>query len=172
MKKTMFAATALCAVLAICGCGGKTTPPDPEPAPEPVLPQYDIREGHFDMDANADFSVKTVQKRENSPLEGKLFYFLGSSVTYGAASDGESMADFLAALTGCTCVKEAVSGTTIFDDGKTDNTGTKSYTRRGLPRRRGIRPRDHARRRGVHPPLCDGYMGVPRLFLFGRLLRR
>ena len=130
MKKTMFAATALCAVLAICGCGGKTTPPNPEPAPEPVLPQYDIREGHFDMDANADFSVKTVQKRENSPLEGKLFYFLGSSVTYGAASDGESLADFLAALTGCTCVKEAVSGTTIFDDGKTDNTGTKSYTRR------------------------------------------
>lgn len=128
MKKTLFAATALCAALAICGCGGE--PKKPDPAPEPVSAQYDIREGHFDMDANADFAASTVVPRENSPLAGKLFYFLGSSVTYGAASGGESMADFLAALTGCTCVKEAVSGTTIFDDGKTDNTGTKSYTRR------------------------------------------
>ena len=40
------------------------------------------------------------------------------------------MADYLAALTGCTSKKDAVSGTTIFDDNKTADTGINSYTRR------------------------------------------
>jgi|GEM_PF-956063 len=48
-----------------------------------------------------------------SSLEGKTFYFLGSSVTYGSASGGKSMADFIAERNNCTVVKEAVSGTTL-----------------------------------------------------------
>ncbi|MBP5242581.1 MAG: hypothetical protein J6Z36_02700 [Clostridia bacterium] len=40
------------------------------------------------------------------------------------------MADYLAALTGCVSVKEAVSGTTIYDDGGRGDSGAKSYTRR------------------------------------------
>ncbi len=76
------------------------------------------------------FNAKNVTKRESSPLEGKTIYWLGSSVTYGSASNGQSMADYLAALTGCISKKDAVSGTTIFDDGKTADTGEKSYTRR------------------------------------------
>ncbi len=75
------------------------------------------------------FYAKNVERVE-SPLAGKTLYWLGSSVTDGAASGSESMADFLAAKTGCISKKEAVSGTTIFDDGKSDNTGEKSYTRR------------------------------------------
>lgn len=79
---------------------------------------------------DAAFKVASVEKREESPLAGKTLYWLGSSVTYGSASGGESMADYLAALTGCISKKDAVSGTTIFDDNLTENTGAKSYTRR------------------------------------------
>ena len=50
---------------------------------------------------------------EESSLEGKTFYFLGSSVTYGSNSGGKSMADFIAERNNCTTVKEAVSGTTL-----------------------------------------------------------
>lgn len=54
---------------------------------------------------------------EGSPLAGKRILFLGSSVTYGAASDGVSFADFIAQRHGCEAIKEAVSGTTLMDSG-------------------------------------------------------
>lgn len=83
------------------------------------------------MDANApDFYAEAVTRAENSPLAGKTIYWLGSSVTYGASSGGESMAEFLAAKTGAICKKDAVSSTTIFDDGSNGVTGAGSYTRR------------------------------------------
>ena len=47
------------------------------------------------------------------PLDGKTFVFLGSSVTYGSASGGWSMADYIAEEFDCTVVKWAVSGTTL-----------------------------------------------------------
>lgn len=50
-------------------------------------------------------------------LEGKTFVFLGSSVTYGSASGGWSMADYIAENNDCTVVKWAVSGTTLVDNG-------------------------------------------------------
>ena len=43
--------------------------------------------------------------------------FLGSSVTYGSASLQESFADFIAKRSGADYVKEAVSGTTLVDEG-------------------------------------------------------
>lgn len=52
---------------------------------------------------------------KHSPLKGKHILFLGSSVTYGSASGGVSMADMLAARCGFTLTKEAVSGTTLVD---------------------------------------------------------
>ena len=124
----------ICSLLAafICcmatGCGQeKETGTKPPPAVaytvDESLPQSGI-------DANDEqFYAKNVEKIE-SPLAGKKFYWLGSSVTYGAQSGGESMAEFLAAKTGCICKKDAVSGTTIFCDGKTSDTGEKSYTSR------------------------------------------
>lgn len=48
-------------------------------------------------------------------LSGKTVLFLGSSVTYGSASGGVSFADITAEQLGFTCVKEAVSGTTLAD---------------------------------------------------------
>lgn len=62
---------------------------------------------------------KTVPMLENSPLKGKRVLFLGSSVTYGAASLGEGIPEFFAARFGCDITKEAVSGTTLTDDSNT-----------------------------------------------------
>ena len=50
---------------------------------------------------------------KNSPLKGKNFIFLGSSVTKGFAAYGQSFADMIAARNDAHCVKEAVSGTTL-----------------------------------------------------------
>lgn len=61
------------------------------------------------------YSAANMQYVPGSALEGKLFYWLGSSVTYGASACGESMADFLAKRDGAVCIKEAVSGTTLAD---------------------------------------------------------
>ena len=51
------------------------------------------------------------------PLDGKTFMFLGSSVTYGSASGGTSFVEFIKAQGKCTVIKEAVSGTTLVDNG-------------------------------------------------------
>lgn len=109
----------------------------PQKQPEEVVypePEYGIDETLMaDNDPNADiFAISNVTKKENSPLEGKTIYWLGSSVTYGSASYAQSMADYLAAMTGCISKKEAVSGTTLYDDGGTGDSGAKSYTRRML----------------------------------------
>ncbi len=52
----------------------------------------------------------------DSPLKGKNIAFLGSSVTQGAASCGISFVEYLAGRDGCSCVKEAVSGTCLVDE--------------------------------------------------------
>ena len=79
---------------------------------------------------DAIYGVNNVTQRADSPLKDKVIYWLGSSVTYGSASNGQSMADYLSALTGCVSKKDAVSGTTIFDDNASSDTGANSYTRR------------------------------------------
>lgn len=45
------------------------------------------------------------------------FYFLGSSVTYGFATGGVSFVNEIQNTLNCNCVKEAVSGTTLTDNG-------------------------------------------------------
>lgn len=60
-----------------------------------------------------EYSVASTQEIADSPLEGKVIFWLGSSVTEGASSGQESMADFLAKKHGAQCIKEAVSGTTL-----------------------------------------------------------
>lgn len=74
---------------------------------------------------NADeYSVANTETIENSPVKGNVYYWLGSSVTFGANSKEESMVDFFAKKYDCTCIKEAVSGTTL----NASNTG--SYVER------------------------------------------
>lgn len=70
------------------------------------------------------YSVENTPTDPTSPLKGKTYFFLGSSVTLGSAADEQSMADFIAKRNDCTVIKEAVSGTTLFD------MGYKSYVKR------------------------------------------
>ncbi len=64
------------------------------------------------------YSIKNVKPFENSPIKGKRICFLGSSVTFGSASEGESFADFIAARNGLYFEKYAVNGTTLVDNGE------------------------------------------------------
>lgn len=126
MKKVIAFALSALFCGALCGC---SQPKADQKEPETEEIAYTVDEALIGKDANgAEFSAGSQASRDT--LKGKLIYWLGSSVTYGSAAGGESMADFLAALTGCTSVKEAVSGTTIYDDGGTGDSGAKSYTRR------------------------------------------
>lgn len=72
----------------------------------------------------AQYSVKKIEQLESSPLAGKHILFLGSSVTYGASSEGVSFVEYIAARNGAVMTKEAVSGTTLVDN------GTDSYIAR------------------------------------------
>lgn len=63
------------------------------------------------------YSPDSVETNANSPLKNKDIIFLGSSVTYGASSKGVSFADYIGARNDCTIIKEAVSGTTLVDEG-------------------------------------------------------
>lgn len=67
----------------------------------------------------AEYSIENTPENADSPLKGKTYFFLGSSVTRGERSEGESMVDFVAKRNGCQCIKEAVSGTTLMDNGET-----------------------------------------------------
>lgn len=59
------------------------------------------------------YSVAETPEVENSPVKGQTFLWLGSSVTYGAESEQESMADFFGKKYGVKTIKLAVSGTTL-----------------------------------------------------------
>ena len=62
-----------------------------------------------------EFSVEQTPALENSPLEGQTFFWLGSSVTYGSGSDGESVPDFFGKKYKVNTIKEAAPGTTLSD---------------------------------------------------------
>ena len=97
-------------------------------APEYTIP--DDEDLDINIDPNGeDYDLENIIKRK-SPLNDKTLYWLGSSVTYGSASNGISMTDYIAQLTGSSFKKDAVSGTTIFSDGSSTNSGEKSYTSR------------------------------------------
>ena len=74
-------------------------------------------QGTFSKGNDDKYSVENTQVLENSPIENKTIIFLGSSVTYGATSKGESFVDYLEKEDKITAVKEAVSGTTLVDNG-------------------------------------------------------
>ena len=56
-----------------------------------------------------------MEKQSESPLCGKTILFLGSSVTYGSAAEGQSFVELFETLDGVKAVKEAKSGTTLVD---------------------------------------------------------
>lgn len=89
-----------------------------------LLPQLDTA-----LDYNDDaYAPEAVSRREGSVLEGKTFYWLGSSVFQGAHShktddqwDGvDAVPEYIAARDGAICVKDTKSGTLF---------GSKTYER-------------------------------------------
>jgi lysophospholipase L1-like esterase len=76
----------------------------------------DIRMGKIPGNAPS-YGMDQVELLAGNPLEGKKVLFLGSSVTYGAASLQEGIPEYFAARLGCEVTKEAVSGTTLVDNG-------------------------------------------------------
>lgn len=75
----------------------------------------DIRMAKLPGNAES-YGMDSLGETENSPLKGKKVLFLGSSVTYGAASLREGIPEYFAVRLGCEITKEAVSGTTLTDD--------------------------------------------------------
>lgn len=80
--------------------------------------------GQIDSGNNDKYSVANTSVLPNSSIAGKTIYFLGSSVTSGAASLEESFVDYIRKRNNCICIKEAVSGTTLRDS------DAKSYVKR------------------------------------------
>lgn len=77
----------------------------------------DIRMGN--MPGNSEeYSMTAVSPLESSPLKGQKVLFLGSSVTYGSASLRQGIPEYFSKRLGCEYTKEAVSGTTLVDNGK------------------------------------------------------
>ena len=85
----------------------------------------DIRMGKLPGNA-PEYSMDQVEPLPGNPLEGKSVLFLGSSVTYGAASVREGIPEYFSARLSCEVTKEAVSGTTLVDN------GSSSYVQRLL----------------------------------------
>lgn len=65
---------------------------------------------------DARYDLENAVVKEDTPLRGMKILFLGSSVTYGAAAQGVSFADYLEKQDGINAVKNAVSGTTLTDE--------------------------------------------------------
>lgn len=61
----------------------------------------------------SEYAVTSVEKTRGGILDGKIIIFLGSSVTEGSGSCGESFVDYLEHKDGVVAVKEAISGTTL-----------------------------------------------------------
>ena len=71
-------------------------------------------------EGNADiYDFDRIIPLADSPLKNKNVCILGSSVVFGAASLENSVGEYLQARLGCNLTKEAVSGTTLTDIGKT-----------------------------------------------------
>ncbi len=74
-------------------------------------------EENSSVDKNDFASMKSSATVYASYAASPVYFFLGSSVTYGHANNGSSFVNEISSLLNATCVKEAVSGTTLADNG-------------------------------------------------------
>lgn len=75
-----------------------------------------ISNGKFAAGNKDTYSVENTPVLETNALTGKTIIFLGSSVTYGSAANGESFVDYMERRDGIIPIKEAVSGTLLVDE--------------------------------------------------------
>ncbi len=61
------------------------------------------------------YNAENLEAHPDSVLTGKRILFLGSSVTYGVAAQGQSFVELFETLDGVKAIKEAKSGTTLVD---------------------------------------------------------
>ena len=74
------------------------------------------RKKRAEAPGNAEkYDAANLEKNSGSALEGKTIIFLGSSVTEGAAAEGQSFVELFEHQDGVQAVKEAKSGTTLVD---------------------------------------------------------
>lgn len=78
---------------------------------------YMFAKGWFAVGNSAEYSVSKTETLPENALTGKTIVFLGSSVTLGDLARNESFSDYLQIRNDITAYKEAVSGTTIVDNG-------------------------------------------------------
>lgn len=112
----LIASLALSSLLTACGDSETETTAAPaetttEPAVTATVPTETTTEA-----VSTEETPDVPTEPEKVSLEGKTIVWLGSSVTYGSANNGVSMADYLANAVGCKSVKWAVSGTTLYDN--------------------------------------------------------
>lgn len=93
----------------------------------PGLVLYVRSTGKFNSGNDIRYDVEHTEKLPVSKLKNKRIIFLGSSVTYGSASGGESFVDYLQKRDSIIPVKEALSGTTLVDE---EVRGRQSYITR------------------------------------------
>ena len=79
---------------------------------------------------SVSYELEDVAQLDERPLEGKTVYWLGSSVVYGSASGGVTMAEYMAKRQNCTSVKDAVSGTAFFNGGEYEYLAQRNYATR------------------------------------------
>ncbi len=72
--------------------------------------------GKFSSGNRPEYDPDHTDREEDSILTGKRIIFLGSSVTYGSAANGNSFVEYLTKRNGILPYKEAVSGTTLVDE--------------------------------------------------------
>jgi lysophospholipase L1-like esterase len=126
-RASLLIAAAMLAVAA-GGCGsGKTdegevskaVPATQTPVATPTPTEEDLemeREYNEALRLNGNsknYNFSDIQKLEGNPMEGKTLCVLGSSVAYGASSNGDAVGEYFEKRFGCKLVKEAVSGTTL-----------------------------------------------------------
>ena len=89
----------------------------------------------YAINSDPQYELDAVAENEANVLNGKHIIYLGSSVTYGSASKQLTFADYIGKRDKTTFVKEAVSGTTLVDNGE------QSYIQRMV---KNIDPDQHA----------------------------
>ena len=113
-----FSVLLLVGSLSACGTANpiadNSASPSAQASKQPANEPLDIDVELIGEDGNDEYyDLENVTAVIDSPLQGKTIYWLGSSVTMGAGSRGQSIPHFLAKTDGVNCVVEAVPGTTL-----------------------------------------------------------